>query len=213
LWGAVFPPRALPPMPAEDGRTHALRALRQYVSELTFMLNMGPGVAPKSYRLEPSRFLIEWPDSIEQLLYPSVVCMPGVMETRGLGLGVSADESTRDLYGAGTVLVPQHEHHEQVKLHVHASTKAQRRMVAACLESAFSPTEDRSGIVFSLPAYYDQTCGFLLVERNREDGVDNAARRRTEDLTLELQMNIVRLVRYVPLQPLIQIGSVTEVNR
>jgi hypothetical protein len=205
-FGAVFPPRPLLPLPSEDARTHALRALRAYVVEVTFQLNMGRGAAPKPFQIEEKRFLLDWPDSPQQMLYPSIVVLPGPMEVYPpveLG-GAMIDEDSADVHGPGTVLTQTHEHYERLTLQVHASARAMRRSIAAGLESVFSPTEERTGIVFRLPAYYDQTCRFTLARRSRsgvEGDADAARERRTEDIALDMDVSVVRLVRYAALAP------------
>lgn len=198
-FGAVFPPRAPIPLTAESARTHALRALRDYVNEVTFYRTMGPGFPPSPFQIERSRFLLEWPDSVEQDLFPRIVVMPGPMEANPVGLTVSVDEDTRDVFAPGTVLAIQHEHVERLTLQCWASTKSMRRAIAAGLEAVFSPTEERAGILFQLPHYFDQTARFTLVSRSHNDTEENARRRRMLDVMLDLQVNVVRLIRYAEL--------------
>lgn len=207
-WGSVFPPRQPIPFTAESARTHALRALRAYVNELTFYRAMGPGVPPAPFQIAKDRFLLEWPDSPEQELFPRIVVMPGPMEVSPLGIGgLSPDEDTRDVFGPGTVVLPQHEHVERVTLQVHASTKSMRRAVAAGLEVAFSPTEERAGILFTLPEYFGQTARFTYAMRSHNDTEDNARKRRMMDVQLDLQVNVVRLVRYASLDPRVEVSA------
>ena len=200
LWGAVFPPRPAPPAPSEDARTHALRALRDYVAEIVFQVPEGKAGATAAYRVPKDRIFIEWPDdAATRQLMPSIEFLPGVAEHRFPGLTPTADESTIDVFGAGTVLVPQYEHVERIQIEVRAVHRSQRRLLLAALEQALQPSEDL-GELRLLTEHYGQPVRFSSVERQNFDDEDSGRGRRRGTLTVEMGIDVCRLVRAVPIR-------------
>lgn len=203
-FGAVFPPRPPPPNPSVDGRTHALRALRTYLREVTFQLP-DPPHGTKSFRIEHSptqpRIHIGRPDWAQELLLPSIVFTAGEQEYLPIGLTPQTFEDSRDRYGAGTVLTCSYEYQEKVGVEVWASTKAQQRALLAGVEAALQPVEEFAGIRLVLPDFYAETARFTPLSRTNVDDDDAGRRRRRTDLVFEMNFNLVRLVRYVEVRP------------
>lgn len=203
-FGRLYPPRPAPPPLAVDGRTVALRILQQYVCALVFFLPMGEGRPPRPFRITPDRFFIEWPDYEQDQLFPSITVLSNTASYDVIGLTAYVEESTRDKYGQGTVLQWQAEYNEHIKLEVRASKRAERRSIVAALETAFSPTEQMSGVRFKMPDYFNELVCFTLWNRALFDEPDAARNRRRAQIELEMRFNIVALVRYAPFSPLVR---------
>lgn len=200
-FGAVFPPRDPPPLPAEDGRTNALRALKQYVTEIPFQFPNPPG-PNKVLRLDPKRFLIETPESPKALLFPSIDVQEGESELKPIGLTPSIDESSVDVFKKGTALVRSYEYAERITLQVWADTRAMRRSLAAGLESMLNPSEEIGGIRLRMPNYFGQTVRFTPLSSARVDEAEMSGdRRRRATLLVLMEFEIVRLVNVVPMNP------------
>jgi len=195
LWGAVFPPRVPPPAPSEDARQHALEALADYVAEIVFVEPGG-----KALRIERSRIFVEQPDDANTAqLMPSIEFLPGVAEHNFPGLTPSADESTIDVFGPGTVLVPQYEHVERFQIEVRATTRAQRHMLLAGIEQAMQSSEDY-GELRLLTRYYGQPARFSTVEGQVDDNASmTGLRRRRATITVSMGIDVVKLVHAVPI--------------
>jgi hypothetical protein len=206
-FGETYPSRGNPPALAIDGRTAALRLLREYVTELTFYRANQTGLPPIPFQIKPENFHIEWPDTEHELKMPSAV----VMQSRGIydviGLVGYIQEETRDVFAPGTVVQWQAEYVETVNLEIRASTRAERRAIVAGLEIAISPTEQMSGIRFIMPAYFNQLVCFTLNKRENMDTSDAARYRRAVQLEIEMRFNIVALVNYAPLQPIVKTNT------
>lgn len=205
LWGAVFPPRRPPRTPTIDARQHALEALADYVREIRFSfdthaeleegLEAGEEGRVKHFRLRRDRIFTEWPDDdATRLLMPCVEFLPGLATANYPGLTPSADERSADLFGEGTVLVPQYEHVETFELEVRATTRAQRHMLLAGIEQALQPSEDL-GSLRLITGHYGQTARFLVMETQRVDDEDSVRRRRRATLSVQMGIDVVRLVR------------------
>jgi hypothetical protein len=209
-FGRTFPPKPAPPPLPVDGRTVALRILQQYVCALVFYLPMGAGRPPRPFRMKPENFNIEWPDYVQDAVFPSITVMSGLADYGVIGLTAYVEEATRDLYGKGTVLQWQAEYTEHIKLEIRASKRAERRAILAALETAFSPTEQMTGVRFKMPDYFNELVCFTLWNRILIDEPDAARNRRKAQVELEMRFNIVALVNYVPFQP--TLASNTDIN-
>lgn len=200
-FGETYPPRPNPAAPSSDGRTVALEVLREYVASLTFYRAGGVGQPPIAFRIPEDHFYLEWPDVTESMVLPcvTIVGSRGTYDT--IGLTCYVEENTRDQFAPGTVLQWQSEYVETIQLEVWASKIAERRALIAGLETAFSPTEQMSGLRFRMPRYYNELVCFSLNRAERFDDADSAKNRRRAQLELEMRFNVVALVNYQPLQP------------
>lgn len=210
-WGAVFPPKPNPPPLSYDGRTAALRVLREYVTNLTFYRAMGPGRPPSAFQIKPENFLIEWPDSVVSMVTPSIVVIPGPNADYGtIGLTSYIEEESADVYGPNTVLQWQMEYKEVFNLEIWASSKAERRGILAGLETAMTPTEQMAGIRFRMTEYYDQPVCFSIMRRRLGDEDESARNRRKAQIEFDMRFTVVALVNSVPMQPQILVDTDVE---
>lgn len=196
-FGEVFPARAPPPPATQsvDGRTHALRVLRDYVCELVFYLPMEEGCPPKPFQLLPENFLIDPPGSSHEWKFPSIaVQQVADGDYNAIGLTSYVEEETRDVYAPGTVVQWQDEYEEKFHLEVSGSQAPEVRSIIAGLETAISPTEQMSGLRFRMPDYFDQLVCFTLNRRNVGGDADSTRGRRVAKLELAMRFNIVALV-------------------
>jgi hypothetical protein len=207
-FGDVFPPRKPPPPLPLDGRTIALRTLAEYVAAQEFYRVMAPGEPPQVFQIAEEHIHVEWPDADEDLVTPSLAFIQtddGVYEA--IGLTAYIQEETADRYGRGTVVQWQSEYTETFQVEVRASKKAERRGIIAALETAFTPTEQMSGIRFRMPDYYDQLVCFTLESRRVSEGGDDARDRRSATLRVQMRYTVVALVHYVPMAPTAKVDT------
>jgi len=208
-FGDVYPPRPNPTSLAVDGRTVALRILREYVCNLTFFLPMQKGAKPKPFKIEQNNFHIEWPDYETDLVFPSAIVVPSRARYDAIGLVSYVEETTRDVYKKGTVLQWQGEYVENIQLEVHASSRPERRSIIAGIETALTPTEQMYGLRFKMPDYFNELVCFTLNDRENIDDRMSALKRRRVQLGIEMRFNIVALVNYTQLIP--QVVTNTDV--
>lgn len=206
-FGQVWPPRPAPPPLAIDGRTAALRVLRKYVTNLTFYRADGLGKPPIPFQIAPENFHIEQPDYGRDLVFPSAVVIQSRARYDVVGLNSYVEEYTRDVYGQGTVLQVQAEYYELINLELWASKKAERRAMLAGLETAMSPTEQMSGLRFRMPEYYNGLVCFSLERRELMETTMSSLNRRTAQLELTMRFNILTLVNYTTLRPVIEVST------
>lgn len=205
-FGEIFPPKAAAPFLSIDGRTAALHVLKTYITNLTFYRYAGPTAPPIAFSIKPANFAIEQPDYVEDEVFPSVAIIADRADYDVIGLVSYIEEDTRDVYAPGTVLQWQSEYVETINLELYASKKSERRAMLAGLETAFSPTEQYSGLRFKMPEYYDELVCFTLNRREIMDDVDSAKNRRKAQLEMEMRFNIVALVNYVDAVPQIKVN-------
>lgn len=207
-FGEIFPPKPNPEPPAIDGRTVALRLLREYIAAQNFWRSMGPNVPPKKFNIPEEHIHIEWPDNEEDLVTPSIAFAQksdGVYEAYGLTCYV--DERTADVFAPGTVVQWQSEYVETFTIEVRASKKAERRGIIAALETALTPTEQMYGLRFRMPDYFDQLVCFTLQSRKLNDDPNSAKDQRSASLEVLMRHNTVALVNYRPLTPMVGVNT------
>lgn len=207
-FGNVWPPKANPSSAAEDGRTVGLFLFSTYLSELTFRrkgekMPDGSNGPPIEFSIPEERIFVEWPDNEEQVELPAMVFLSvGPAQYDALGLNNYVDESTRDKFGKGTVVMWQNEHTENVVLECWCDKKPVRRAIVAGLEVALSPTEQMYGLRFKMKDYFDQSVCFSLQSKELIDDPDASRNRRRVRFTIEMRFNVVALINYVQLTPL-----------
>lgn len=202
-WGDVFPATPNPNPKSLDGRTVALKILKQYISELEFFrVGTSFEAPPIPFTVKLEDIYIEWPDNEDSMKFPSVVFLSdGRIEYDAIGLTGYIEEDSRDKYGLGTVVQWQSEPTETLVIEVQCTMRSERRALKAGLETALVPTEQMYGIRFRLADYYDQLVCFTLNEAEIIDGEDSAKGRRKLRLYLEMRYTQVALVRYTALTP------------
>jgi hypothetical protein len=201
LWGDVVPSRPDPPKQHLDARLWAISALLDYVATISFEIDNSPSPNPKAFQIPRENLLDEWPDSMDTMVFPSIAVTPGEPVITPRGFSNSIDESTLDLFGVGTALLPMHEHQERIVLEIWATTRFQRAAIVAGLQTAFDEAEEMSGIRLPLPDYFGQTARFTLEGDARVDDENSARRRRRARMTVRMEVDVVRLVNTVPILP------------
>lgn len=210
-FGEVYPQRPNPPPLAVDGRTAALRILRQYFSELIFQRAMGVDPAtdkdlpPKQFRFPINDIHISWPDYEKALVFPSIVMLAGTGNFEPLGLGTYWNEETRDKYGKGTIVQYQADYVEEFTVEIWAAKRPELRAILAGIQVALSPTETMYGIRFRVPEYFDQLVCFTPGSSTIVEESPDAQNRRKARITIEMRMNQVALVNYDILTPTVEI--------
>lgn len=199
-FGEVFPPKPNPPPLSIDGRTIALRLLRDYITNLTFFRPMGQAPV-QAFQIDAKNFHIEWPDYIEDMKFPSVAIVHSRARYDVIGLVSYVEETTRNVYAKDTVLQWQSEYVEKIQLEIWTNKKAERRAILAGIETAMSPTEQMSGLRFQMKDYFNELVCFTLFDREIIDEPDSPKNRRRAQLGIEMRFNIVALVNAISMTP------------
>ncbi len=196
--GVVYPGRGNPGNPPQDGRTTALKALGAYLTSLTYCRAGAVGGSPVFFAIPPENFFVDRPGDEVNLPFPSIAVASDEAPTlRSRGFAQSIDNSTRDLFGYGTALLPMHEVEETVTFDVWSSQLPELHGIMAKVQQSFSPTLERQGFLLTLADYYYQTARFMLEGvRWPEDG-GAVKNRRTAQFTVFMAFDEVRLVNYV----------------
>lgn len=211
LWGdpfnEVYPKREPPPPPVYDGRTAAMRILKQYFSELTFFRpggknELGIEQPPIDFKIPKRDIHVEWPDDEAELHLPALALLANqAADYDSIGMTNYVQENTRDKYAPNTVLIWMSEYIEDFPVEVWAETKQQRRSILAGLEQALSPLQQMAGIRFRMPDYYDQLVVFETLSREIFDDDQATFLRRRARIMLKVRFNVVALVNVQPLVP------------
>ena len=205
-FGEVFPPRPQPPPSTFDGRGAALNVLADYFSELTFYRT---GAFPKDTRpftIPRSSIFTEAPDGMEDFDLPAIGVRPGKATYGALNLNPAPDESSRDVFGVGTVLWALSTYTENIVIEAWAANRAERRALAIGLEEALTPFEVMYGIRFRMPDYFNEVVTFSLADRTHDES-DAVRNRRRVLFGVEMTYNVVRLVNYTALNPYIVVET------
>lgn len=211
-FGEVFPPKPNPAPGAKDGRTVALETMAAYVTAITFFKANKTGLPNIPFQIKLENFHIEWPDNEQDLVTPCAIVMPSRADYDVIGLNSYVEEETRDVYAPGTVLQWQDEYIETVNLEVRATSRAERRAMAAGIEIMFTPTEQMAGVRFRMPDYYQQLVCFELNRREIFDDESSAKGRRRAQFEILMRFNVVALVNYSPLTPVAKVNVDVDVD-
>jgi hypothetical protein len=208
--GNVFPVRPDPGVQPVDGRTIALHWLADYVASMTFA-RLGqagaagpPGVTgpPVPFSVPRANIYTEDPGpEVDVIEFPAVAIMGGVAENPDAGFVPSPDESTKDVYGQGTVVVPLYRHLERIRLQCWSSELPELRGMVMGIERAMSPTEGRTGIVVALAGYYGQPARLTLAGTEWPQEAAAIRNRRWAFVDVDLELLVVTLVNYVAMNP------------
>jgi hypothetical protein len=200
-FGAIRPQPPSRPLPDVPGRKHALDMLREYISELTFTRPGARGQPPIRYRIPKDNIHTEQPPNVWEMVLPAIVFRPGDGDYAAIGLSAYLDESTKDKYEKGTAVQENSEWQETIALECWAEQPPQRSSMVAGLEKALTPTEQRAGVLFRLPEYFDQTVRFTLEKGMYPEDPESVRNRRWAILPVLMEVNVCALVDVVELQP------------
>jgi hypothetical protein len=212
LIGDTLPRNPLPYIPAFDGRTAALRALRQYVCALQFFRENEAGKPSIPFRIRPENFHIDYPDNESSVDFSAgtIVVVPSG-RFRYEDNGGYPDEASRDQHGRGTYLYVKGTYEEDFDLEYRCALKQQRRAWKGGMEIACSPVEALYAVLrLRTEGYYGQNATFVLSDGMLLDNADEARGRRTVRLGFQLRLQIVQLVSDATLTP--QIGANVDVD-
>ena len=214
-WGEVFPARPNPTPLSYDGRTVALKTLKRYLSEITFLRpggvsDLGVRAAPKPFKIASKDIQIGWSDYEDALNFPALIFLHGQGDYEMIGLTSYIEEETRDRFGLGTVVQWQSSYIETFKIEIWANKRAELRSILAGIETALTPTEQMYGLRFKMPDYFDQLVRFSPGKRQEFDEPDSAKNRRRAHLDIEMEFHVVSLVNYSSFRP--EVKVVTDVD-
>jgi hypothetical protein len=183
------------------------------VSELTFHLPAGDRVSAtepgqtKDLKICEDSFFIEAADSVDSAKLPAIAIIPSKGTYNSIGLTSYLDETTRDRYGKGSVIQWQSEYQEFFTLQIWAANKPMRRALIAGLETSLTPTEYMYGIRFRMPDYWDEMVCFTLGSRTNIDDDLSMKGKWRANLEIEMRFNVVSLVNYEPVQPILTVTT------
>lgn len=203
LYGTTWPPHQQAQPPAEDARTYALEAFREYLAGIYFRRRGG-----QNFRIPKEQIHIEQPDSFENLRFPAIAILPGNVEFNWLASNDGLIESTKDKYGDGTVLLWRGEHIEDLTLEIWEDTIAGRRAIRAAIAEALAPIEETSALRLRLDSYFGLVADFTQVSDQLIDDIDTAKGRRRALQVVRLAVPEVQLINYVTMQPVISVETV-----
>lgn len=212
LWGQPFgdvqPPRPDPVPPAFDGRTAALKVLQLYLSELTFYRAGEVGGPLVAFQVPRAQIKIEPADDADDGQMPALAFVPGDGASEALGLGAYVEETSKDVYGPGTVVQWQSEYAETFTIEVTARSRAERRALVAGIVRAMSPTEFMYGVRFIMPDYFNQLVVFTIQRRTlSRDFATTVKRRYLAEVQVEMRLTEVALQNYVDVQPTLAVDT------
>jgi hypothetical protein len=201
LIGDVLP--ALPPIPVQavDARTHALRALRDYVCALEFRRENAEGQPPIPFKVLPENFHIDLPDDVSAVDFAAGTCVVAPTGRYSYDPTNSFAEQTRDVFGPDTVLQFMATYTEKFSLEYRCALVQQRRAWKAGLEAAMAPDEDVWVLRLNTRGYYGQIATFDYTDGMLADSPDEGRRRRTAQIGMTMITQVVRIVRSRRLVP------------
>lgn len=199
----VTPPLGAPPpfpafpLPDFDARTHALRALGQWLSSLRYMRTMAPGQPPQEFAITPDRVFVEMPDNVERVDFPSIGILPGRGQyiTRGIG-GADVVEDTEGIAGPGTAMIVPYDYQELITVEGWGSKISERRSIVAAIETAIATYAGTTDLRLVLTEYFGLVATFSLMERENLDDLEVARGRRRVHLYVQLMVPVVRIGKF-----------------
>ncbi len=203
-FGTVRPPVARPPLLANDGRMHALRRLKLFLSLLDFSRYGGAGKPVNVFRVPIESIKTEQPDDIHKLLFPAISMLgsEGVIEEDdALGPPDMIEESV-DVFGRGTVLVYKGTYVERITLELWGSPRAERAALMSGVGEALTSTDNSYQTRLKLPAYFNQIATFEFLGKTYvDDPVLDQRFRRRGHVFVQLRVPDVQLVNYRLMRP------------
>jgi len=197
----VYPAQPALPPPVLDAREWAVGALASWIAALRFLRTGNVGGPPIPFKIPKARVHTEWPDSVEDLKFPSIVFIPQPGSyVRSLGGGNVLDD-TLGIYAPKTVVLDMGEYTERLIVEAWSSKKSERRAVTAAIETAMMMNETTMALRLRVPDYFDSTVTFSLEEQERIDDQDVARNRRRCRYPIQMTVSVLRLVHSVTLQP------------
>jgi hypothetical protein len=190
---------ASPALPWRDPRDHALMTLRRFISLLEFRRRGGTDdpEAGIPFLVPEERIHVFQTDNVEYVPpRPYIGVLPGraIHEPYTIGPPPVVTRS-RDVHGAGTVLVRQGDHVETIGLEVVGATHPERQGVVAGLKSVFRLQQDSGALRLVAAPYYGQVVSFRLDESEQLDDEAVSGRRRGH-LFIRMSVPEVTLVAY-----------------
>lgn len=194
--GSVYPP-APAVVPVQDARTAGLDGLREYLSLVEFQRKGGT-----AFRIPIEDIHTRQPDSVEDLVFPSLVFLPsrGAHDAIGNGAATLLDES-RDAHERGKALVWFGEYVETITVECWGSEAPMRVALRSALLEALRPAQESQALRLRLDHWYGLVADYLLTESESPDDPDVVRGRRRALIALVMRVPDVRLVPYAELAP------------
>lgn len=194
-WYLQPPPFPAVPLPSEDARTYALRALGHWIHSLAFRRKMQNGAPADPFVITPERYHLEQPDNVENLQMPCVAILPGrgKYETRSLG---PAEPDDSFVGPDGTSLVIPWDYTETITMEVWGSKQSERRALVAGIEIAIGMYDGSTDLRLILTDYWAQVASFSLMEREIIDDIETPRGRRRAHFFLQMTVPVVGAAKF-----------------
>lgn len=190
-----------------DALGAAASALRAFVAGIVFCRSGGESPTDRAFKL--NRVYSFWPDPSKGQEYPTAVCSTDTfVEEDGHNFVPTSLDETWHQFGCDTVLWKTSELVGELQLDFFASDEPTRAAIMAALPAAFSPGEERSGVmVEGSPDYFSRPVRLTLRSHRRVDVADavfDMERRITCRVGIEVDEVHLRCAR--PLNPQIVVA-------
>ena len=195
----MIPPRPLPALPDADARDYALRRFRDFLASLIYQ-RRGENGLTIPFRLPKTSIHVYQPDDVRTVALPGFGFVParGVHDAISLGPPTVID-SSKDVYGQGTVLVRKSDYTETFALEAWGSKHAERRALIAGVTPRCAPSDSSYALQLKLPQYFNQVASYSLDESQYVDDDNTVRNRRRGHLFIKLQVCEVGLINYTNL--------------
>jgi len=190
--------------PAQDGREHALQALRRYVAAIPFA---DPERDGQSFKIDDRDIHADFAPADQEPKLPAagVVSAQADLNSDYLGGQIELEETLHQ-FGRNTMLVLLGFHQEELTFEVWCRDVPQRRSVNAGIKAAFNAQEGRGSVDLILPGYYDRNARFWLHKAwNPDEPESLRGGRRRALLGLQLKVPEVLLVDAGTMRPIARI--------
>ncbi len=206
----------LTPLPIKDARSHALEALRTFLSFVTFRREIAAGEQGRAFRVPLSQIFTDMPDDLVDLNPPSIAFVPqpgpGVTDSMGMS-GPQLLEETFGLYGPGTAVMRYGEYVEPFTIEVTAPKIAMRRALVAGIETVLRSDASDGWLRLTLPDFFGGIAQFELTGKLYIDDPYVAQNRRRAHLFVTLTVADLRLAHGLALmRPSVSIHVGAEID-
>lgn len=180
-----------------DARGAAGEILRCFVAGIEFHRDGGAGRPSTPFVLNAVH--ASWPDAKVKLDYPCASVTDAKLQDLGAHNFVpTVLEETLDRFCENTVLWKLAELEAEFQVDIFANDEPTRQAIMAALPGAFSPDEDRYGVIAEgSPRYFDRTARLTLLSYRRPDtpsAVFDRERRIVCRVSAEIDVVVLRKV-------------------
>jgi hypothetical protein len=193
--------------PKVDARNAAAMTLAEYLKRVLFTVAAGDDGTTRDFQLEEVRE--EWPESFDELKYPSAAITTKTHGYDPHGLTPSPLDDSRDVHAPNSVLWKTDELVVSFQVDFWCQDKPTREAIAARLPDVFAPSEGQTGIRLEGPAeYFSLPIRFTLTALQGEDSPGSVWNRQRElRATIVADLDVVHLREAHALNPSVSVND------